>query len=349
MNTKNRGFAYRVTRVASVVLLCSWALPVNAQLRVLVTNDDGVGSEGISVLVEELRKNPNLDITVIAPAANRSGTGDSVSAIPTDVTEAVTAAGYPATAVAGFPADTVLLGVLELLPEPPDLVISGINEGQNIARDLVPFSGTVGAARWAARLGIPAIAASQGGVADRDYQTTAEYLAAVAQVLAQDKLQGTTTIPFDAGDGQGTQIVINLNVPDCPGTLKGFRVVALGSLFGPESYTLLDDDGITQTYQLNTATNISNGGCASPLTDPVTDVDAFFNGFAAITPLTESLGISVPDPDDYAVLESVGQGAGGAMELKLPGGGSVLGAGSLVLLVLGVALGAWRIRRIGRL
>lgn len=162
-------------------------------------------------------------------------------------------------------------------------------------------------------------------------------------------MQGTTTIPFDAGDGQGTQIVLSINVPNCPGTLKGFRVVALGSLTSPVNYTLTADDGTTRTYALNEVFNVSPGGCDSPMIDPVTDVDALFNGFGAITPLTESLGISVPDPDDYAVLESVGQGAGGAMELKLPGGGSVLGAGSLGLLVLGVALGARRSRPTGRL
>ena len=348
MKNKNRYFARRVSRAGSLVLLCCWALPVSAQLRVLVTNDDGAGAEGISVLVEELRKNPNLDITVVAPAGEQSGSGDATSS-PIDVTAAFTAAGYPATAVAGEPADSVLVAVLELLPQPPDLVISGINDGRNIGRDLAPFSGTVGAARWAARLGVPAIAASQERGPAPDYQTTAEYVAALAQLLANDKMQGTETIPFDAGDGQGTQIVLSINVPNCPGTLKGFRVVALGSLTSPESYTLISDDGTTQTYGLNEVTNVSLGGCDSPMTDPVTDVDALFNGFAAITPLTESLGISVPDPDDYAVLESVGQAAGGAMELKLPGGGSVLGAGSLGLLLLGAALGVWRSRRAGRL
>jgi 5'-nucleotidase len=345
MKNKNRQF---LARLAGLGLLCCWVLPVHAQLRVLVTNDDGVGAEGISILVEELRKNPNLDITVVAPAGEQSGSGDATSS-PIDVTAAFTAAGYPATAVAGEPADSVLFAILELLPQPPDLVISGINDGRNIARDLAPFSGTVGAARWAARLGVPAIAASQERGADPDFQTTAEYVAAIAQVVAQDKLQGTTTIPFDAGDGQGTQIVISVNVPNCPGTLKGFRVVALGSLTSPESYTLTNDDGTTQTYALNEVFNVNPGGCDSPMTDPITDVDALFNGFGAVTPLTESLGISVPDPDDYQVLESVGQGAAGAMELKLPGGGSVFGAASLGLLVLGVALGAWRVRRTGRL
>lgn len=346
MKNKNRSMTRQVTRTVVLILLSCWLLPASAQLRVLVTNDDGVGAEGISILVEELRKNPNLDITVVAPAGEQSGSGDATSS-PIDVTAAFTAAGYPATSVAGEPADSVLFAILQLLPQPPDLVISGINDGRNIARDLAPFSGTVGAARWAARLGVPAIAASQERGPAPDFQTTAEYVAAIAQVLARDKAQGTTTIPFDAGDGQGTQVVISVNVPNCPGTLKGFRVVALGSLIGPDSYTLINDDGMTQTYALNETANINPGGCDSAMTDPVTDVDALFNGFGAVTPLTESLGISVPDPEDYAVLESVGQGAGGAMELQLPGGGSVTGPGSLGLLGLGFALGAWRRRRTG--
>ncbi len=117
-----------------VVLLPLLAPSAQAQgHRVMVTNDDGVGAPGIDVLVEELRLNPELDITVIAPATNQSGSGDSFTNGPVSPSSTTTASGFPATAVNGFPADRVLLGVLELLPAPPDVIVSGINSGPNIS------------------------------------------------------------------------------------------------------------------------------------------------------------------------------------------------------------------------
>src|SRR3954447_11913401 len=73
-------------------------------LRVLVTNDDGVGAPGIDALVERLRTLPNVELTVVAPATNQSGTADRFSTTPLTTTSATTQHGYPATAVNGFPA-----------------------------------------------------------------------------------------------------------------------------------------------------------------------------------------------------------------------------------------------------
>src|SRR4051812_22277311 len=125
-------------------------------LRVLVTNDDGVGAPGIDAIVERLRRVPGIDLKVVAPATNQSGTGDRFSTSAITAADATPQHGSPAIAVQGFPADSVLLALHTLLKEPPDLVVSGINAGQNIG-ELVDISGTVGAARTAARLRIPAI------------------------------------------------------------------------------------------------------------------------------------------------------------------------------------------------
>ncbi len=117
-------------------------------LRILVGNDDGVGAEGISQLVAALADLPDTEVTVSAPAENQSGTSDSMTEGDVVSTETTTADGHPATAVEGFPADAIAAG-LEAMDEPPHLVVSGINEGQNIG-ELTELSGTVGAARTAA-------------------------------------------------------------------------------------------------------------------------------------------------------------------------------------------------------
>ena len=327
---QNRAARFFLNLILALLLALA-ALPASAQFRVLVTNDDGVEAEGLSILVEALRRNPNLEVTVVAPADEQSASGDDISS-PVDVFDAFTAAGYPALAVTGEPGDTVLLAVLELLSEPPDLVVSGINSVLNVGRDLAPFSGTVGAARWAARLGIPAIAASQAGGANNDYETTADYVAAIAQLLAEDKMMGRESLPFDTGDGRGTKILLSINVPNCAGNLRGFRVVALGSLTSPSGFTLLADDGMTRTYRRNDSSNLNPGGCDSALEETFTDIDAFYNGFGSITPLDESLGVSAPTLADFELLESLQYGPQEAGATPLPGGGA--GSVSLVLLAL---------------
>ena len=79
-------------------------------MRVLVTNDDGVKAPGIDVLVTALRKMANVDVTVVAPAQDESGTGDRVTPgrASLGASKSETASGYPAVAVKGFPADAVL-------------------------------------------------------------------------------------------------------------------------------------------------------------------------------------------------------------------------------------------------
>src|SRR5262245_5115702 len=76
-------------------------------LAILVTNDDGIGAEGIDVLVEALRAVDGVEVTVVAPADQQSGTGGSVTQGPVETNEATTASGYEARAVDGFPADTI--------------------------------------------------------------------------------------------------------------------------------------------------------------------------------------------------------------------------------------------------
>ena len=145
----------------------------SATLRILVTNDDGIESDGIDALVEGLRENPDNELVVSAPAINRTSSGDMMTPTPPPVEamETTTVSGYPAWAVDGFPADAVIYALENLYQdERPHVVVSGINDTQNVGdvdvgvpiRLQVDISGTIGAAKTAACLGIPALASSQG-------------------------------------------------------------------------------------------------------------------------------------------------------------------------------------------
>ncbi len=224
-------------------------------LRILVSNDDGVGAEGISQLVAALAALADTEVTVSAPAENQSGTSDSMTEGELASTEATTADGYPATAVEGFPADAVSAG-LDTMAEPPHLVVSGINEGQNIG-ELTELSGTVGAARTAARAGIPALATSQALGDPPDYPT------GVAVVVAWVDEQREALLA-----GQVEPTVISFNFPTCPtGEPRGEVVeVPLATGMGDRSFDNVDCEG------------------EAPV--PADDVDALVWGFTSQTELT---------------------------------------------------------------
>lgn len=223
-------------------------------LLVLVSNDDGVDAPGIDALVEMLIARGDVEVVVVAPDGNRSGSSDTTTE-DGEVTavDATTASGYPAVAVSGFPADAVV-HALEVMGIEPDLVISGINEGANIG----PFSelsGTVGAARTGARAGYPALAASSGLGEPVDFAAGA---AAVADWLDDN---------IDALRDSPAPFVESLNIPSCAeGEVRGVLEVPTATDFG-ERDALASD-------------------CLSEATDAVDDVDAFNFGYASLAVLT---------------------------------------------------------------
>lgn len=237
----------------TVVASTTAAPVVDEDLRILVTNDDGVGAEGIDTLVVALEGIDGVEVTVVAPATQQSGTGGKATEGPLTSAPAKTVGGHEATAVDGFPSDTIRVAIDDLGLE-PDLVIAGINEGQNVG-PLVEISGTVGAARAAARRGVPALAVSQGAGQPFDYEQGAEL---VVRWLEEHR------DALAAGE-QTADVVVNLNVPSCDtGELRGTLEVALAT----------DLDAFTQASDCTST--------AEGLTD---DVAALANGFATITEL----------------------------------------------------------------
>ena len=127
-------------------------------MLILLTNDDGIHAPGIIALYHELIKLG--DVHVVAPETVQSATGHGITIDTPILTSKVTIDGaYTGTAVSGRPADCVKVAVSHLLPDKPDLVVSGMNAGANVGINVV-YSGTVAAAIEAAFLGLPSIAVS---------------------------------------------------------------------------------------------------------------------------------------------------------------------------------------------
>ena len=127
-------------------------------MKILVCNDDGIGSEGIFQLADALSEIG--DVTVIAPISEQSAVGHSITMkVPLRYNKYNIRNKFTGFAVDGTPADCVKFGIKNLLNEVPDVVVSGINHGANTAISII-YSGTVSAAREAAIMDCPAIAFS---------------------------------------------------------------------------------------------------------------------------------------------------------------------------------------------
>src|ERR671918_365709 len=130
-------------------------------MLVLLTNDDGLGAEGLHALRRELSALEGVELRVIAPDSNRSGTARSITTrSPLWVEEIRFDDGGIGFATDGTPVDCVRFADLGLLGDRPDVIVSGINHGSNLGDD-VTYSGTVAAAFEGIVLGIPALAVSQ--------------------------------------------------------------------------------------------------------------------------------------------------------------------------------------------
>lgn len=185
-------------------------------MRLLVSNDDGVMSKGMQVLVDALKK--EHEVYVSAPNTQQSAMSRCMTLFNALTAEPYSIAGseeVPAYAVTGTPVDCVRLGLGNLFENVPiDMVVSGINHGPNISTDIL-YSGTVAAAAEAALLGIQAIAVSLDGREPVHFETAARATLWAVRELKEHPL------PF------GT--VFNLNLPDVPyGELKGIRKASYG-------------------------------------------------------------------------------------------------------------------------
>ena len=169
-------------------------------MRILVTNDDGIHSDGLWRLAEAL--NAVGKVSIVAPDRDQSGVAASLTLTSVLRVQAMPSPldGVDVNAVQGTPGDCVILAVESILDEPPDLVVSGVNRGANLGHDVL-ISGTVGAAAHGYMKGFTSIAVSvRYGEGEVRYAVAARVAAAVARALKE--------APLDVPQ------LININVPD---------------------------------------------------------------------------------------------------------------------------------------
>ncbi|MCP4748228.1 MAG: 5'/3'-nucleotidase SurE [Desulfobacteraceae bacterium] len=170
-------------------------------MKILLTNDDGFHAEGLWELYNALAAFHRL--WVVAPDRERSAVGHGITLHqPLRATLSRGNANKKGWAVSGTPADCVKLAINELLPQQPDMIISGINPGANVGVDL-NYSGTVAAAKEAALYGVPAVAVSiQNGGPPAHYSSAAGFIANLIPIIYVKKLPPGT--------------FLNVNVPNIP-------------------------------------------------------------------------------------------------------------------------------------
>lgn len=248
------------------------------QMRILITNDDGINAPGLAVL-ETIAANvagPDGDVFVVAPAFEQSGVSHCINySHPTLLSEL----GPKRFAAEGSPADCVLAGIHEVMKDQkPDLVLSGVNRGNNSAENVV-YSGTVGGAMEGALQGVRSIALSQfygpGNIGlDDQFEAAAAFGADVVQGLLAHGV-------WKNGD---YDVFYNVNFPPVPAKdVKGQRVVAQGwrqdTNFSVAPHTAPSG----RMFMWVT------GGPQHLPTAPGTDVAANVDGYISITPLTADL------------------------------------------------------------
>ena len=243
-------------------------------MRILITNDDGINAPGLEVLTRIAHDiaGPDGEVWTVAPAFEQSGVGHCISYTHPMINAKLSHRRY---AVEGSPADCVLAGVYDVLDgAKPDLVLSGVNRGNNAAENVL-YSGTIGAAIEAALHGIPAIAMSQymgpqtEGL-DDPFEAAAAHGTAVVRLLLDKGI-------WEQGD---YRIFYNVNFPPLPAAaIKGHKVAAQGfrrnTSFGVLPYTAPSGKRFLW---------IKGGPQHSP-TLPGTDAAVNLEGWISITPL----------------------------------------------------------------
>ncbi len=176
---------------------------------VALTNDDGIHAAGLRAIYQALLEKGHK-VHVIAPMTEQSAVGHSVTVFAPLRAKTVMENSFTGIGVFGTPVDCVKLGLGELLPERPDILVSGINAGANVGPDIM-YSGTVAAATEAAHMGVRSLAVSHDSFRPGDMLPYARYAVEIME-----------SIPWEAVP---LSRVMNLNLPNCPaGDCKGLSL-----------------------------------------------------------------------------------------------------------------------------
>ncbi len=231
-------------------------------MRILLSNDDGYFAPGLAALEQAL--SVLGVVTVVAPERDRSGASNSLTLDrPLSVRRATNGYYY----VNGTPTDCVHLAVTGMLPELPDVVVSGINGGANMGDDTI-YSGTVAAATEGFLLGIPSIAISLAGALEH-FATAGQVAADLVKRFAQHHVD--------------QPVLLNVNVPDVPlATLRGTKVTRLGKRHKAEPVVKAVTPRGETVYWIGAAGSAQDAGEG-------TDFHAVASNMVSITPLQMDL------------------------------------------------------------
>ncbi|NLX13087.1 MAG: 5'/3'-nucleotidase SurE [Phycisphaerales bacterium] len=233
-------------------------------MHILLSNDDGILAPGLAAMYRELLALGR--VSVAAPESPQSAAAHGITVHgPVAVRRIHVHDAFTGYSVAGRPADCVKLAVTELLDSPPDLVVSGINDGANVSINVL-YSGTVAAAAEGALLGFPAVAVSLRQGVERDFPQAARIALPLIRTL------------LDRGLSSGQ--LVNINIPDLTaGPPRGVRIA-------PQATRMIEDKFVRhcapdgRDYYWLTPGDFSH----SPGGEQ-TDLDALNERFVAVTPL----------------------------------------------------------------
>ncbi len=237
-------------------------------MKILISNDDGIDAKGIRVLAQRLSQDNEHEVFVVAPDRERSATGHSLTLHKPLRTEEMVLPGNVkgAWSTSGTPSDCVKLAVTELIGSPPpDIVISGINNGPNLGSEVL-YSGTVAAAMEGAFMDIPSIAVSHMYGETRHYETAAEFIAKLVRVFPKAHL--------------AKRSLLNVNVPCVPiDKVKGVLVTELGvRLYDDYFEKRTDPRGRVYYWLAGQAIEVDESENS--------DVWAVLNNYISITPIS---------------------------------------------------------------
>jgi 5'/3'-nucleotidase len=238
-------------------------------MRILLTNDDGILAPGLVAIYRELVQMG--DVTIVAPTTPQSAVGHAISVSqPLFTQEIDVAEGVRGHSVDGRPADCVKLAILELMQDAlPDLVVSGINHGENVGINVL-YSGTVAAAIEGAFYGLPSVALSLAFSEHMDFRGAARL--------------GRTLIEQLLDRSAGSPLLANVNMPDLSGGPgRGVRVCRMGVRITEEAMVQRHDPRGRPYYW------ITGGFVPTGNPHPESDQVALAEGYVTITPLAFDL------------------------------------------------------------
>lgn len=231
-------------------------------MRILLSNDDGIHSPGLRALHDALREAGHT-VDVVAPSAEQSGVGCSVTLLNPLRIHPVSEPGFSGTEVTGTPVDCVKIALTTILPEPPDLVVVGINNGSNKGVDVF-YSGTVGAATEAALRGLPAVAFSRPRPELEPPQALARHAAGIVDAVDWSRCAGK---------------VLNVNYPHClTADIRGIRPARMAETSWAEHYVRREDPAGRPYWWITGYLGRDSGGND-------TDIAMIEDNWVAVTPL----------------------------------------------------------------